>query len=107
MDLECQQQARKRAIQIARLGVKPLRKTWGRVPVRILQRELATMPQKSRRYIQSERIGTQGSEVNELGLYNDIYRVYEWNENEKLYVYFSGPYATEENALEKIKELRN
>ena len=44
--------------------------------------------------------------VNELGLYNDIYCVYIWNEDEKLYVYFSGPYATEENALEKIEELR-
>ena len=45
--------------------------------------------------------------INEIGLYNEIYCIYAWNKNEKLYVYFSGPYATEENALEKIKELRN
>lgn len=45
--------------------------------------------------------------IDEIGLHNDIYCIYIWNEQQNIYVYFSGPYATEEDAFEKIEELRN
>lgn len=43
--------------------------------------------------------------VDEAGLYNEIYCVYIWVAEKNEYVYFSGPFATEGDAIEKIIEM--